>query len=136
MHVRFWGTRGSLPKPGPDTLLFGGNTACVEVRTAADTLVIIDCGSGLHGLGQSLVKPGKPVLKRAYPHQSYPLGSHSGHPFLCSVLRSGKRMGHLRAQRDWAVLAGYAGWADAVCLFSCETRRNGRQDPLSRTVRR
>lgn len=63
MHVRFWGTRGSLPKPGPDTLLFGGNTACVEVRTAADTLVIIDCGSGLHGLGQSLVKPGKPVLK-------------------------------------------------------------------------
>ena len=63
MHVRFWGTRGSLPKPGPDTLLFGGNTACVEVRTAADTVVIIDCGTGLHGLGQALVKPGKPGLK-------------------------------------------------------------------------
>jgi phosphoribosyl 1,2-cyclic phosphodiesterase len=44
-------------------LRFGGNTACVEVQTAADTLVIIDCGSGLHGLGQALVKAGKPVLK-------------------------------------------------------------------------
>lgn len=63
MHVRFWGTRGSLPKPGPDTLQFGGNTSCVEVQTAADTLVIIDCGSGLHGLGQALLVAGKPVLK-------------------------------------------------------------------------
>src|SRR3972149_201494 len=61
MHVRFWGTRGSLPKPGPNTLHFGGNTSCVEVRTAADTLVIIDCGSGLHGLGQALVGADKPV---------------------------------------------------------------------------
>jgi phosphoribosyl 1,2-cyclic phosphodiesterase len=63
MHVRFWGTRGSLPKPGPDTLRFGGNTSCIEVRTAADTLVIIDCGSGLHGLGQALTQVGKPGLK-------------------------------------------------------------------------
>ena len=54
MRIQFWGTRGSLPKPGPDTLRFGGNTSCLEVRTAADTLVIIDCGSGLHGLGQAL----------------------------------------------------------------------------------
>jgi phosphoribosyl 1,2-cyclic phosphodiesterase/DNA-binding response OmpR family regulator len=64
MHVRFWGTRGSLPVPGPHTLHFGGNTSCVEVQTATDTLVIIDCGSGLHGLGQALVgADGKPVLK-------------------------------------------------------------------------
>ncbi len=59
MHVRFWGTRGSLPKPGPDTLRFGGNTSCVEVRTLAGTLIIIDCGSGLHGLGQALAAAGK-----------------------------------------------------------------------------
>ncbi len=55
MHVRFWGTRGSLPKPGPHTLRFGGNTSCVEVRTSSNTLLIIDCGSGLHGLGQALM---------------------------------------------------------------------------------
>ena len=63
MHVRFWGTRGSIPTPGRHTLRFGGNTSCIEVRTAADTLVIIDCGSGLRGLGQALTQGGKPVLK-------------------------------------------------------------------------
>ena len=63
MHVRFWGTRGSLPKPGPDTIKFGGNTPCVEVRTAAETLVIIDCGTGLHALGQALLRAGKSSLK-------------------------------------------------------------------------
>ena len=60
MHVRFWGTRGSLPKPGPDTLRFGGNTSCVEVGTVAGTLIVIDGGTGLHALGQEIVKAGKP----------------------------------------------------------------------------
>ena len=32
MNVRFWGTRGSLAKPGPTTLRYGGNTSCVEAR--------------------------------------------------------------------------------------------------------
>src|SRR6516162_1006008 len=62
MYVRFWGTRGSLPTPGRHTLRFGGNTSCVEVRTA-DTLVIIDCGSGLHNLGRALVQSGESALK-------------------------------------------------------------------------
>ena len=55
MLVRFWGTRGSLAKPGPSTVRYGGNTSCVEVRSAAGTLVVIDCGTGAHGLGQALV---------------------------------------------------------------------------------
>lgn len=59
MHVRFWGTRGSLPKPGPDTLRFGGNTACVEVVSSAGTLIVVDGGTGLHALGQALVGSGK-----------------------------------------------------------------------------
>ena len=62
MYVRFWGTRGSLPTPGRHTLRFGGNTSCVEVRTA-DTLVIIDCGSGLHNLGRALVQSGECAVK-------------------------------------------------------------------------
>ena len=62
MYVRFWGTRGSLPTPGRHTLRFGGNTSCVEVRTA-DTLVIIDCGSGLHNLGRALVQSGERAVK-------------------------------------------------------------------------
>ena len=54
MHIRFWGTRGSLAKPGPTTVRYGGNTACVEVRTADGTLIVLDCGTGAHELGQAL----------------------------------------------------------------------------------
>jgi phosphoribosyl 1,2-cyclic phosphodiesterase len=63
MRVRFWGTRGSIPTPGRHTLRFGGNTSCVEVRTSAGTLVIIDCGSGLRGLGLALAHAGETAFK-------------------------------------------------------------------------
>src|SRR3712207_2391745 len=56
MLVRFHGTRGSIPIPGPRTLRYGGNTSCVEVRSAAGTLVVLDCGTGSFGLGQDLMK--------------------------------------------------------------------------------
>lgn len=59
MIVRFWGTRGSLAKPGPTTVRHGGNTSCVELRSDAGTLVVLDCGTGAHGLGQTLVAGGK-----------------------------------------------------------------------------
>src|SRR5215467_6269305 len=55
MHIQFWGTRGSLAKPGPTTLRYGGNTACVEARAADGTRVILDCGTGAHGLGLALL---------------------------------------------------------------------------------
>jgi len=56
MRVQFWGTRGSLAKPGPTTLRYGGNTACVELRTADGTLVVLDCGTGAHDLGLALAE--------------------------------------------------------------------------------
>lgn len=55
MYIKFWGTRGSLPKPGTHTVRYGGNTSCVELRSAAGTLIIIDCGTGAHALGQALM---------------------------------------------------------------------------------
>jgi CheY-like chemotaxis protein/phosphoribosyl 1,2-cyclic phosphodiesterase len=59
MRIRFWGTRGSLAKPGPDTIRYGGNTSCVEVRAEDGTLVVLDCGTGAHDLGRALVAPGE-----------------------------------------------------------------------------
>src|SRR5438309_10836819 len=41
MRVQFWGTRGSIAKPGPSTARYGGNTSCIEVRSARGTLVIV-----------------------------------------------------------------------------------------------
>jgi CheY-like chemotaxis protein/phosphoribosyl 1,2-cyclic phosphodiesterase len=54
MEVRFWGTRGSIPTPGPRTVRFGGNTTCVEVRTRAGHVFIFDCGTGARALGDTL----------------------------------------------------------------------------------
>ncbi len=57
MRVRFWGTRGSIAKPGANSLRYGGNTSCVEVQTA-ETLVVLDCGTGAYELGQALERTG------------------------------------------------------------------------------
>ena len=58
MRVQFWGTRGSIAKPGPSTARYGGNTSCIEVRSARGTLVVLDCGTGAHPLGQKLMSAG------------------------------------------------------------------------------
>ena len=53
--VKFWGTRGSIPSPGPDTVKYGGNTSCLEVRCGHE-LIIIDAGTGIRNLGAELLK--------------------------------------------------------------------------------
>jgi phosphoribosyl 1,2-cyclic phosphodiesterase len=52
--VTFWGTRGSIACPGPDTVRYGGNTTCLEIRCGGD-VVIVDGGTGMRGLGRKLV---------------------------------------------------------------------------------
>jgi phosphoribosyl 1,2-cyclic phosphodiesterase len=54
MKVTLWGTRGSLPSPGPDTARYGGNTSCVAVQGREDTLLVLDAGTGIWRLGQAL----------------------------------------------------------------------------------
>ncbi len=54
MRAKIWGCRGSLAAPGPETIRYGGNTSCVEVRTSDDHLIVIDAGTGIRNLGVSL----------------------------------------------------------------------------------
>jgi phosphoribosyl 1,2-cyclic phosphodiesterase len=61
VEVTFWGTRGSIAKAGPTTVRYGGNTACVSVRTDGGALLVIDCGTGIHELGQVLAREEGPV---------------------------------------------------------------------------
>ncbi|MCP4326817.1 MAG: MBL fold metallo-hydrolase [Alphaproteobacteria bacterium] len=51
--VRFWGVRGSIPCPGPETARYGGNTSCLEIR-CGDSLLIFDSGTGIRELGAAL----------------------------------------------------------------------------------
>lgn len=54
MKLTLWGTRGSLPDAGPETVRYGGNTACVEVRGADGELLVLDAGTGIRRLGANL----------------------------------------------------------------------------------
>lgn len=55
MTIRFWGVRGSIAAPGPATARYGGNTTCIEVRTHDGEIIILDAGTGLFPLSQSLM---------------------------------------------------------------------------------
>ena len=55
MILKFWGVRGSIPSPGPNTVKYGGNTLCLELRLPdQERLIIFDAGSGIRELGDSL----------------------------------------------------------------------------------
>lgn len=54
MRITLWGTRGSLPAPGPETLRYGGNTSCVEVLGEDGTRLVLDAGTGIRRLGGEL----------------------------------------------------------------------------------
>jgi phosphoribosyl 1,2-cyclic phosphodiesterase len=56
MLIRFWGTRGSIPSPGPHTVRHGGNTTCIEVVTDDGHRLIADAGTGIRHLGSAMVE--------------------------------------------------------------------------------
>lgn len=83
--VRYWGVRGSIPTPGPDTVRYGGNTTCIEIR-ADDQILIIDTGTGARRLGNKLMGAagGKPLhLSLLYSHLH--MDHIQGFPFFAPV---------------------------------------------------
>ena len=53
VRLKFWGVRGSIPTPGPETVYYGGNTPCVELRVGSE-IIILDAGTGIRPLGRAL----------------------------------------------------------------------------------
>ena len=86
--VRFWGVRGSIPTPGPETVGVGGNTSCLEVR-CGDRLVIFDGGTGLRALGTLLMKnlPVKASMFFSHVHWDH----IQGFPFFVPAFVPGNR---------------------------------------------
>ena len=91
MHVRFWGTRGSIPTPGHRTAVYGGNTSCVELRTNDGTTLVLDCGTGIRVLGLDM-------LRRQGPHRIHLLIGHThwdhiqGFPFFTPAFLPGTEL--------------------------------------------
>lgn len=86
MKVTFWGTRGSLASPSPDTVRYGGNTSCVSVEGREGDLIVLDAGTGIRNLGHVL--PAN--LKRVYILLTHLHMDHiQGLPFFAPLRRSG-----------------------------------------------
>ncbi|MEI6704509.1 MAG: MBL fold metallo-hydrolase [Deltaproteobacteria bacterium] len=56
MKLKFWGVRGSIPSPGETTMRAGGNTTCIEIRTDDNQLIVLDGGTGIFPLAQTLLR--------------------------------------------------------------------------------
>ncbi len=93
MKITFWGVRGSIPAPGPETARYGGNTLCIELRTAAGELVIIDAGTGLAQLGNMLLPTafgkgeGEAAIMLSHAHMDH----IQGFPFFAPIYIPGNR---------------------------------------------
>jgi phosphoribosyl 1,2-cyclic phosphodiesterase len=95
MKVRFWGVRGSIPCPGPKTVKYGGNTACIELRFPdSGRVIIIDAGSGLRELGNHMMAhdlPGGPIRTEIFLSHTH--WDHiMGFPFFTPVFVPGTRL--------------------------------------------
>jgi len=91
MRVTFYGVRGSVPAPGPETARYGGNTSCVEVRLADGTILALDAGTGLRAFGNTLLREGNgaPVhLLITHTHWDHILGL----PFFGPIWRKEQRV--------------------------------------------
>jgi phosphoribosyl 1,2-cyclic phosphodiesterase len=92
LTLTFWGTRGSIPSPGPSTVRYGGNTPCLELRTSEGWLIILDAGTGIRELGRSLLsrRNGEPIAGDIFLTHAH--WDHiQGIPFFAPLFRKGNR---------------------------------------------
>jgi phosphoribosyl 1,2-cyclic phosphodiesterase len=91
LRVTCWGTRGSIPAPGPETVRFGGNTSCVEMNTASGCRLIFDAGTGIRALSSSLAGESRPLDAHLFVTH-YHWDHIQGFPFLAQLYQPHTRL--------------------------------------------
>ena len=90
MKVIFWGVRGSIATPGPSTVQFGGNTACIEVLSNNNQRIIFDAGTGIRELGNKILQEKSNQVNLLISHTHW---DHiQGFPFFVPVFIPGKKI--------------------------------------------
>jgi phosphoribosyl 1,2-cyclic phosphodiesterase len=70
-RVTLFGTRGSIPAPGPETIGYGGNTAAVEVCGKDGTVLVLDAGTGIRRLGARLSEAARVDILLSHLHMDH-----------------------------------------------------------------
>jgi phosphoribosyl 1,2-cyclic phosphodiesterase len=81
MRVCLWGTRGSIASAGPETVEYGGNTACAEVEGRDGTIVILDAGTGVRRVGDTYDEPRRIDILLTHLHMDHIQGLGFFGPF-------------------------------------------------------
>ena len=81
-EVRFWGVRGSMPAPGPQTVRVGGNTTCVSLQMG-ERMLVFDAGTGICRLDGFLKTAPITNLKKRLFLSHYHWDHIWGLPFHC-----------------------------------------------------
>jgi phosphoribosyl 1,2-cyclic phosphodiesterase/ActR/RegA family two-component response regulator len=89
MKVQFWGTRGTLPVAGKNSVRYGGNTNCVTLSVSHKHFLIFDAGTGIKELSNYLIRENKlPMSAKIFI--SHPHYDHiNGLPFFAPLYMKG-----------------------------------------------
>ena len=89
MKITFYGVRGSIPSPGPDTSRYGGNTSCVHIETASGQDLVLDSGTGIRGLGKRLREKDTPInILLSHGHWDH----IQGYPFFMPIYQPDRQI--------------------------------------------
>lgn len=89
MLITFYGVRGSIAAPGPQTVKYGGNTSCVHVRLNNGNNIIFDAGTGIRALGNRMIQHDEPLLLLlSHGHWDH----IQGYPFFGPIYQPGREI--------------------------------------------
>ena len=89
MDIKCWGSRGSIPVFGDQYLKYGGDTTCIEITARTGETIIVDAGTGIRCLGNSLIERdiNQYYLLFTHAHWDHILGIAFFRPLLFSKVK-------------------------------------------------
>jgi len=126
MELKFWGVRGSIPAPGPATVRYGGNTACVSLRPSSNGLIVLDCGTGARNLGITLMEgvfgkgAGEASILLSHAHWDH----IQGFPFFVPLYQPGNKFHIFGGAKSSSMLEGILEGQMAPQYFPVQTLKN------------